>query len=63
MREKFIIPKEVKAVIKEVMENRERYVKAYLAETGFLPSECELVERFTATPGERIVTIRRRIDV
>lgn len=48
--------------VAEVMAHRERYVKAWVAETGLLPSECEMVEeqhygedRVTTT-----ITVRRR---
>lgn len=47
---------------RRLMRHRERYVKAWLAETGLLPSECEIVEeRFTTATGFTTrVTVRRR---
>lgn len=32
----------------KIMANRERYLEAWIAETGLLPSECEVVERQSA---------------
>ncbi len=41
-----------------IMENREKLVRAFIAETGLLPSQCELVE--THTGFSTVVRVRRR---
>lgn len=48
--------------LRRLMRKRERYVKAWIAATGFHPTDCELVEtvRTTATGIETVVSIRRR---
>lgn len=46
-----------------IMAHRERLVAAFVAETGLLPSECELVERLERSPEGVRVTVaycRRR---
>ncbi len=46
------------ALGQELNAKRAAYVKAWLAETGLLPSECELVE--TLTDQGVVITIRKR---
>lgn len=48
----------VDARLKLIMKNREKLVQAFIAETGLLPSECELIE--THTGFSTVVRIRRR---
>lgn len=45
-------------VCKRIMENREKYVTAWIAETGLKPSECEIVEQHNF--GEIVVFMRKR---
>lgn len=44
--------------VRLITENRERYLEAWVAETGLLPSECELVETTSSTPESITVTVR-----
>lgn len=47
----------------KILANRERYLAAWLAETGLLPSECEIVERRRPDADGLltvVVTVRRR---
>jgi branched-subunit amino acid aminotransferase/4-amino-4-deoxychorismate lyase len=48
--------------MRRLMRHRERYVKAWIAETGFKPSECEIVEESTSTPSgfQSVIRVRRR---
>jgi len=34
----------MKVIYNTIMAQREKYLRAWIAETGLLPSECELVE-------------------
>lgn len=43
----------------EVMQNRERYLQAWIAETGCLPSEAELCQQTDADGTIRIWVQRR----
>ncbi len=45
-----------------INQNRERYVEAWIAETGLKPSEAEIVEESftTATGFQTRITVRRR---
>ena len=38
---------EVKKLYRRINENREKIMEAFIAETGLLPSECEMVEQDT----------------
>lgn len=44
--------------VRLITESRERYLEAWVAETGLLPSECELVETMSSAPGSITVTVR-----
>jgi hypothetical protein len=44
---------------REILAHREKYLKAWIAETGLMPSECELVEEIQHD-GNRRVYVRRR---
>jgi hypothetical protein len=46
------------ASMRRIAANREAYVSAWLAETGLLPSQCEIVEQLTEQGV--VVTIRPR---
>lgn len=46
-----------------VMANRERFVEAWCAETGILPSEAAIVETFDSTTLTTTVMVRRRDGV
>jgi hypothetical protein len=46
-------------LVAHIMANRERYLEAWVAETGLHPSECELVET-QWNNGERAVHVRLR---
>ena len=41
------IDKITKEKIITIMDNREKFISAFMAETGLLPSQCQLVERHT----------------
>ncbi|GMV20034.1 MAG: hypothetical protein AMXMBFR56_82580 [Polyangiaceae bacterium] len=43
-----------------IMARRERFLEAWIAETGILPSETELVETTSADTLTTTVTVRRR---
>ena len=43
-----------------LMKHRERYVRAFMAETGLKPSECELVEQHLGDGSGAIVRVRAR---
>ncbi len=45
--------------IRFIMANRERFLEAWIAETGLLPSECELVEEMHPS-GKIVVYCRKR---
>jgi hypothetical protein len=47
------------AVYRLIVENREKYIRAWLAETGIKPSDCELVED-RSDPLRTVVSVRRR---
>jgi hypothetical protein len=42
-----------------ILENREKYLSAWIAETGMTPSECELVED-RSDPLRTVVSVRPR---
>lgn len=46
---------EVDRRVKSIMANREKYVEAWIAETGMKPSECQLIEQITSDMATRIV--------
>jgi hypothetical protein len=52
------LDKLARSLFEEVMEKREEYLKAWIAETGYLPSECELVERHDHL--ERVIYVRKK---
>lgn len=49
-------------LVRAVMENREKYLQAWVAETGLPPTECELVEEQRVEEGRvvLVVTVRPR---
>lgn len=49
-----------RAAVEETLANRERYVKAWVAETGIMPSEAVLEEHVDVIEGVRRFVIRRR---
>jgi hypothetical protein len=53
----FLVAAEQQA--REILAHREKYLKAWIAETGLMPSECELVEELHHD-GTRRVYVRRR---
>jgi hypothetical protein len=46
---------------RRVMRHRGRYLRAWIAATGLLPTECEIVEQ--PVPGGLRITIRRRVEL
>ena len=46
-------------IYSHVMEFREKYLRAWVAENGLRPSECELVEQ--RLPNKIILNVRKRI--
>ena len=44
----------------KIMNNREKYMEAFIAETGLKPSECEIVEK--RNKNEIAFYIRKRIN-
>ncbi len=54
----------VNALYRYLQVNRERYLEAWVAETGLHPSECELVQETRHEAGVvRVVTwVRRRTE-
>lgn len=53
------IQREAERRVRFIMQNRERLLEAWIAETGLLPSESELVEQ-NFHDGSTVVFIRRR---
>lgn len=47
-------------LMREIMANRERYLAAWIAETGLHPSECELVEWCSRPGNPTTVIVRKR---
>lgn len=48
-------------LVQKVLDNRERLLEAFIAETGMLPSECILVEKMMPD-GSYVVHVQRRSD-
>ena len=46
-------------IMRIIMRNREHYLAAFIAETGFKPSECEIVERREHN-GDLVIFARKR---
>lgn len=62
MEFKYVLAAAAEQRLKEIMANREKLVMAWIAETGLLPSESEIVE--TSHPdGSMSVHVRRLTPV
>jgi hypothetical protein len=48
------------ALVRTIMENREKYLQAWVAETGLPPSECELVEEQQVEDGRVVLVVSVR---
>lgn len=52
----FELSRMVDEQMRAINENKEKYIEAWLAETGLLPTQCQLVERWKAD-GSVVFTI------